>query len=78
MTEVSYKIPKDNDGTDIRDYYPSASLISPNPPYGKKNLIKDRADVVKHYTYSSLATDGVEIVKDSLSVKLEGTACKIR
>ena len=86
MSEVSYRIPKENDETDIRDYYPPASLISPNPPqldkkdprYGKNNEIKDRADVVKHYTYSSLATDGIKIVEDSLSVELEGTACIVR
>ena len=77
MSEVSYRIPKLDDGTDIRDYYPPAKLISPNPPYGKKDKISDRADVVKHYTLSSLATDGIKIVKGSLSVKLDGSACEI-
>ena len=78
MGTVSYRIPKENDGTDITDYYPPAKLISPNPPYGKQDAIIDLAGVVKHYTLSSLATDGIEIEDNSLEVSLDGNACNIR
>jgi hypothetical protein len=77
MSVVSYKIPKNHDGTDIADYYPPAELISPNPPYGQKTDINDLADVIKRYTLSSLETDGIQIVEDSLDVSQDGASCTI-
>ena len=77
MNKISYRIPKEHDGTDIADYYPPAELISPNPPSGQKTPINDLADVVRRYTLSSLATDGIEIVKGSFNVSQDGAGCNI-
>ena len=61
MGIVTYEIPGEL-------YYPPLDLISPNPLRGTRNKLSSLAEVIAHYTSSSLATDGIEIIPNSLKV----------
>jgi hypothetical protein len=55
----------------IRELYPPVDIITPNPLRGSSKKISTLADVIEHYTRSSLDTDGIAIQPDSLKVSHE-------
>jgi hypothetical protein len=65
---ISYRIPADGTAAPASDFFPPASVIDPNPPAHGDGVIGTLADVISHYTRSSLATDNITIVPDSLRV----------
>lgn len=61
MAKVHYQISAER-------YYPPVDVINPNPLRDSTKKIATLADVIEHYTRSSLETDGIEITPNSLKV----------
>lgn len=70
MPTIQYEFP--GDAAYQSRLYPSASVISPNPP--KNSMLPDNrpfkttADVIEHYTLSSLRCDGIQITANTFQV----------
>ncbi len=62
---IKYQIPADGEAS---DYYPPVDVIEPNPLSSGQAKITTLAEVIAHYTRSSLNTDGIQIVPESLKV----------